>query len=76
VVEPSGSQFQTGSSTAINITHGYDIKGGTVVNEGFTGTSQTGYDVNAQIGFDFTQNGTLCGSNGKPTVAATMVAHA
>jgi hypothetical protein len=46
------------------------------VNEGFTGISQTGYDVNAEIGFDFTQNGTLCGTNGKPTVAATMVAHA
>ena len=76
VPEPAGSHFQTGSSTAINITHGYDIKGGTVVNEGFTGTSQTGYDVNAEIGLDFTQNGTLCGTNGKPTVAATMVAHA
>jgi hypothetical protein len=74
--EPKGSNFQANNSTATTITHGFDVRGGTVVNLGFTGTAQTGYSTNAQIGFDFNQNGALCGSNGPPNYAGQYVAHA
>jgi len=47
-----------------------------VVNLGFTGSAQTGYSANAQIGFDFGQNGYLCGNNNPPPFAGAYVAHA
>lgn len=43
---------------------------------GFTGSTQTGYSPNAQIGFDFNQNGALCGNNGPPNYTGQYVAHA
>jgi hypothetical protein len=57
-------------------THGFDISGGTIASVGFTGSAQTGYSANARIGFDFNQNGTLCGNNGPPNYAGQYVAHA
>lgn len=58
------------------IAHGYYVKGGNVVNLGFTGSSQTGYSANAQIGFDFDQDESLCGNNAPPPFAGVYVAHA
>jgi hypothetical protein len=58
------------------IAHGYDVKGGTVLNLGFTGSSQTGYSANAQTGFDFNQDESLCGNNAPPPHAGVYVAHA
>ena len=50
--------------------------GGAIANEGFTGSTQTGYSTNAQIGFGSNQNGALCGNNGPPNYAGQYVAHA
>ena len=72
----SGGTFQGNASTASNITHGYDVKGGTVVNDDFTGSAETGYSTNAQVGFSFSQNGYLCGNNAPPPDAGLYVAHA
>jgi hypothetical protein len=71
-----GSSFQASSSTALTIAHGYDVKGGTTVNEEFTGSAQTGYSTNAQVGFTFDQAGYLCGNNAPPPDAGVYVAHA
>jgi hypothetical protein len=71
-----GSSFQANSSNALTIAHGYDVKGGTTVNEGFTGSAQTGYSTNAQVGFTFNQAGYLCGNNAPPPDAGVYVAHA
>jgi hypothetical protein len=71
-----GSSFQASSSDAITIAHGYDVKGGTAVNEEFTGSAQTGYSTNAQVGFTFDQAGYLCGNNAPPPDAGVYVAHA
>jgi hypothetical protein len=72
----SGGNFQGNSSTASTIAHGYDVKGGSVVNDEFTGSAQTGYSANAQVGFSFNQNGYLCGNNATPPDAGLYVAHA
>jgi hypothetical protein len=50
--------------------------GGAIANEGFTGSTQTGYSTNTQIGFGSNQNGALCGNNGPPNYAGQYVAHA
>lgn len=55
---------------------GYDVKGGSVVNLGFTGAAQAGYSTNVQVGFGFHQNGYLCGNNAPPPYAGLYVAHA
>jgi hypothetical protein len=72
----NGGTFQGNASTASTIAHGYDVKGGTVANLGFTESAQTGYSVNAQVGFSFSQNGYLCGNNAPPPDAGLYVAHA
>jgi hypothetical protein len=76
--ELNGSHYQANNSTATTITHGFDLNGsgGTIANVGFSGSTQTGYSTNAQIGFDFNQNGALCGNNGPPNYAGQYVAHA
>ena len=74
--ELNGANFQANNSTATTITHGFDVSGGTIASVGFSGSTQTGYSPNAQIGFDFNQDGWLCGNNGPPNYAGQYVAHA
>lgn len=72
VPETAGSTFSKDHGVAVTWSKGFSIAAATGIS--FNGKSQTGYDVDGHIEFNFTTTGWLCGTNHDPPAAAQMVA--
>lgn len=76
--EPKGQIIKTAQETAVQWAHGWDLGSalgikGTNLMASFSGSSQTGYDDNAQMVFTFAHDGFMCGTNHDPSRAALLV---
>jgi hypothetical protein len=76
--EPKGQIVMTSREKAVQWSSGWDlgtdlgIKGANLT-ASFNGSSQTGYDNNAQMVFTFKQAGVMCGTDHDPSRAALLV---
>jgi hypothetical protein len=73
-----GTAFKTANEKAVQWSSGFDIGASDKIKDvtlkaSFSSSSQTGYDTNAQMRFQFARTGYICGTNKDPSNAAILV---
>jgi hypothetical protein len=74
-----GTHFGSDRGRAVQWSQGYEISAGFNIKganlkAAFNTSSQTGYDSNAYLYYQFQQAGWMCGTNGAPSKSAQLVA--
>jgi len=76
--QEKGTHFDTSHGTAIEWSKGWDLGAalglkGANLKYSFDTSTQTGYDKNALLHFQFQHTGYICGTNNVPSKAAQLV---